>query len=232
MTAGSPTVYPIPPPNADFATTWAFLKEGLDHIMTEPQTGMSYHKYMALSTASYNYCISPDPVRKFPQPTPLPHTLPSFPFALHPVQLTDGCTHEKTAGRADVNGSDLYKSLVGFLVTHLRTLKDVSFPNRQSARQFLTDPLPYSGVRTSPGRSAVAILRHGVGSVHEGSQLYQPIVHLSQPRVGEERNGRGQEGYLPRLYCASAPLLPHSFTVRTGIHVDHLIVFSPHADGD
>ncbi len=35
---------PIPPANADLITTWAFLEEGVDHIMTKLQTGVSYSK--------------------------------------------------------------------------------------------------------------------------------------------------------------------------------------------
>jgi cullin 1 len=58
MAANNPTVYPMPPPNADLTTTWAFLEEGVDHIMTKLQTGVSYSKYMALYTVSYNYCTS------------------------------------------------------------------------------------------------------------------------------------------------------------------------------
>lgn len=58
MAANNPTAYPMPPPNADLATTWAFLEEGVDHIMTKLQTGVSYSKYMALYTVSYNYCTS------------------------------------------------------------------------------------------------------------------------------------------------------------------------------
>lgn len=49
---------PMPPQNADLATTWAFLEEGVDHIMTKLQTGVSYSKYMSLYTVSYNYCTS------------------------------------------------------------------------------------------------------------------------------------------------------------------------------
>jgi hypothetical protein len=48
----------MPPANADLATTWAFLEEGVDHIMTKLQTGVSYSKYMALYTVAYNYCTS------------------------------------------------------------------------------------------------------------------------------------------------------------------------------
>ena len=78
-------IYPIPPPNADFATTWAFLKEGLGDIMTEPQTGMSHHRYMTLSTASYNYCTSPSPIREFLQIHARTHT-PPFCFLSLPAQ--------------------------------------------------------------------------------------------------------------------------------------------------
>ena len=48
----------MPPPNADLETTWRFLEEGVDHIMTKLQTGVSYSKYMSLYTVSYNYCTS------------------------------------------------------------------------------------------------------------------------------------------------------------------------------
>jgi cullin 1 len=48
----------MPAANADLATTWAFLEEGVDHIMTKLQTGVSYTKYMSLYTVAYNYCTS------------------------------------------------------------------------------------------------------------------------------------------------------------------------------
>lgn len=50
--------HPMPPATADLATTWAFLEEGVDHIMTKLQTGVSYTKYMSLYTVAYNYCTS------------------------------------------------------------------------------------------------------------------------------------------------------------------------------
>ena len=48
----------MPPANADLQTTWNFLEEGVDHIMTKLQTGVSYSKYMSLYTVAYNYCTS------------------------------------------------------------------------------------------------------------------------------------------------------------------------------
>ena len=52
------TAHPMPPASADLQTTWEFLEEGVDHIMTKLQTGVSYSKYMSLYTVSYNYCTS------------------------------------------------------------------------------------------------------------------------------------------------------------------------------
>lgn len=54
----SQTDAPMPPANADLATTWAYLEEGVDHIMTRLQEGLSYTKYMNLYTVAYNYCVS------------------------------------------------------------------------------------------------------------------------------------------------------------------------------
>lgn len=59
MASSSSSTPPVmPPANADLATTWAYLEEGVDHIMTKLQTGVSYSKYMSLYTVSYNYCTS------------------------------------------------------------------------------------------------------------------------------------------------------------------------------
>ena len=49
---------PMPPANADLQTTWAYLEEGVDHIMTRLKDGISYSKYMNLYTVAYNYCVS------------------------------------------------------------------------------------------------------------------------------------------------------------------------------
>jgi hypothetical protein len=61
-TTTSPTMSnaspPMPPQSADLPTTWAFLEEGVDHIMTKLKTGVSYSKYMSLYTVAYNYCTS------------------------------------------------------------------------------------------------------------------------------------------------------------------------------
>ncbi|KJA24077.1 hypothetical protein HYPSUDRAFT_39219 [Hypholoma sublateritium FD-334 SS-4] len=93
--------FPMPPASADLATTWAFLEEGVDHIMTKLQTGVSYSKYMSLYTVAYNYCTS---------------------SKMH------GTASESIgmAGRSGANlmGSDLYNNLIRYFVTHLKGLRD------------------------------------------------------------------------------------------------------------
>jgi len=49
---------PMPPATADIATAWQFLEEGIDHIMTQRDTDLSYEKFWALYTVQYNYCTS------------------------------------------------------------------------------------------------------------------------------------------------------------------------------
>ena len=46
--------YPMPPANADLATAWAYLEEGVDQIMAKPEAGVPYARYMSLCTVSYN----------------------------------------------------------------------------------------------------------------------------------------------------------------------------------
>ena len=47
-----------PSASVDLAATCSFLEEGVDHIMTELQTGISYSRYMGLYTIAYNYRTS------------------------------------------------------------------------------------------------------------------------------------------------------------------------------
>ncbi|KAI9463803.1 Cullin-domain-containing protein [Russula earlei] len=95
--------YPMPQATADLATTWTFLEEGVDHIMTKLHTGVSYTKYMNLYTVSYNYCTS---------------------SKMHSTTSSE----QSVAGRSGANlmGSDLYNSLVRYFVQHLRHLRDYS----------------------------------------------------------------------------------------------------------
>ena len=115
------TQYPMPPATADLATTWAFLEEGVDHIMTKLHTGVSYTKYMnyvhqsLTTTARHQKCTA------LPHPSSLwqgdvsPFSLPALLLLIYPP-----------AG-ANLMGSDLYNSLVRYFVQHLRHLRDVSY---------------------------------------------------------------------------------------------------------
>jgi len=40
---------PMPASTADLATTWAFLEDGVDHIMTQLQSGVSFSKVLVTS---------------------------------------------------------------------------------------------------------------------------------------------------------------------------------------
>lgn len=48
----------MPPRTADLDETWNFLNEGVDHIMTRLEQGLSFTGYTSLYTTVYNYCTS------------------------------------------------------------------------------------------------------------------------------------------------------------------------------
>lgn len=48
----------MPPAGSDLHTTWAYLEDGLDYIMTKLPQGTSYSNYMGLYTVIYNYTSS------------------------------------------------------------------------------------------------------------------------------------------------------------------------------
>ncbi|KAF7291605.1 CULLIN-2 domain-containing protein [Mycena chlorophos] len=89
----------MPSASADLQTTWAFLEDGVDHIMTKLQTGVSYSKYMSLYTVAYNYCTSSK------------MTTPS-----------DNGISNRTG--ANLMGADLYNNLIRYFVNHLKTLRE------------------------------------------------------------------------------------------------------------
>lgn len=124
-TAGNNS-YPMPPANADLTTTWAYLEEGVDHIMTKLQTGVSYSKYMSLYTVSYNYCTSSKMHGSGDQAGGMGHRSTSslVPFTLVFIDLT--------AAGANLMGSDLYNNLIRYFVNHLKTLRTVSQHPRHS----------------------------------------------------------------------------------------------------
>ncbi|KAM5538684.1 hypothetical protein V8D89_007713 [Ganoderma adspersum] len=111
MSAAGNNSYPMPPPNADLQTTWTYLEEGVDHIMTKLQTGVSYSKYMSLYTVSYNYCTS---------------------SKMHGTGDQGGGMGHRTAG-ANLMGSDLYNNLIRYFVNHLKGLRTTSDGHQDEA---------------------------------------------------------------------------------------------------
>ncbi|KAF8221049.1 Cullin-domain-containing protein [Tricholoma matsutake] len=99
--SASNAAFPMPPASADLPTTWAFLEEGVDHIMTKLQTGVSYSKYMSLYTVAYNYCTS---------------------SKMH-GSSSDSLSMGNRTG-ANLMGSDLYNNLIRYFVAHLKSLRE------------------------------------------------------------------------------------------------------------
>ncbi|KAG8931290.1 hypothetical protein FRC03_005689 [Tulasnella sp. 419] len=100
----------IPGQNADLQTTWEFLEEGVDHIMTRLNEGVSYSKYMNLYTVAYNYCTS---------------------SKMH-GSMEGGQGLQGRTG-ANLMGADLYNHLIKYFTEHLTTLRDASDPLQEEA---------------------------------------------------------------------------------------------------
>jgi len=94
MSAGSGGL----PVGTDLGTTWRFLEDGTDTIMTKLKEGMSYGKYMELYTVAYNYCTSSK------------MSVPSESGG----QMRTG---------ANLMGADLYKNLTNYFIKHLREVR-------------------------------------------------------------------------------------------------------------
>ncbi|KAF5389228.1 hypothetical protein D9757_003461 [Collybiopsis confluens] len=100
----------MPSATADLTTTWAFLEEGVDHIMTKLQTGVSYSKYMSLYTVAYNYCTS----SKI-------------------SNASDSGLGLSNRTGANLMGSDLYNNLIRYFVLHLQSLRNETEPLQEEA---------------------------------------------------------------------------------------------------
>lgn len=48
----------MPPRTADLEETWAYLNNGVEHIMTNFELGLSFKGYTSLYSTVYNYCTS------------------------------------------------------------------------------------------------------------------------------------------------------------------------------
>ncbi|KAL1736658.1 Cullin [Schizophyllum commune] len=92
----------MPPQNADLLTTWKYLEDGVDHIMTKLQSGVSYSKYMSLYTVAYNYCTS---------------------SKIHQAMVDSSAGLGNRSG-ANLMGSDLYNHLIKYFVGHLKSIRE------------------------------------------------------------------------------------------------------------
>ncbi|SCZ98135.1 BZ3500_MvSof-1268-A1-R1_Chr3-3g06598 [Microbotryum saponariae] len=97
------------PDSRDLNATWQVLEKGVDQIMTRLSEGMSYPQYMNLYTVSYNYCTS--------------------------SRMNSGGVNETIGigtggGRSGANlmGSDLYKHLNRYFVSHLKQVSAAAEP--------------------------------------------------------------------------------------------------------
>ncbi|BEJ10695.1 hypothetical protein CspHIS471_0101170 [Cutaneotrichosporon sp. HIS471] len=91
-----PTKEDKPPKDADLQTAWNFLQNGVEHIMTRLQLGMSYQYYIILYTTIYDYCT---------------------------VSSRGGVAFTPKGG-ASLQGADLYKKLNAFLADHCRQMRE------------------------------------------------------------------------------------------------------------
>ncbi|KAJ7263792.1 ubiquitin-protein ligase [Mycena rebaudengoi] len=86
----------MPPKTADLDETWAFLTDGVDHIMTRLEEGLSFAGYTSLYTTVYNYCTS--------------------------TKMHGKLEGNRTG--ANLVGSDLYNKLTGPIVAKAEGLQD------------------------------------------------------------------------------------------------------------
>lgn len=122
------------PQSDDLVATWAFLEEGVDHIMTKLQTGVSYSKvrernrpdpFRTNDLSSTCHCIqSPTTIVRPPSSqSSLLMVLVQEIAVCHCAALhfvSNACID-----RANYVGSDIYNHLTRYFVSHLKSLREV-----------------------------------------------------------------------------------------------------------
>jgi len=114
---------PMPPPNADLQTMWAYLEEGMDHVMTRFQDGFSYSKYMNLGTVAYHYCVSSRSHGKLDSGVDLGGRSQCS-LSLVDSSIADKAPRPHAAGNS-LMGLYLYNNLIKYFVSHLTDLRNV-----------------------------------------------------------------------------------------------------------
>ena len=107
----------MPARTADLDETWNFLNEGVDHIMTRLESGLSFASYTSLYTTVYNYCTSTKMHGKLEGNRSERSRRVTF--------MTRFLTLAPIIGGANLVGSDLYKKLSGYFVNHFKPMMDV-----------------------------------------------------------------------------------------------------------
>jgi cullin 1 len=134
-----------PPASVDLETTWAFLEEGIDHLMTNSLTGsVSYAKvcyyqlrphihflsyisqHMSLTTAVFNYCSSSTRFGSVASGESSGRTKRRE-YGKYTSSRVGFLTIKKAAHGANLMGAELYKNLIQYFVTHLNGPRDVGF---------------------------------------------------------------------------------------------------------
>ncbi|KAK7469113.1 ubiquitin ligase (cullin) of SCF [Stygiomarasmius scandens] len=147
----------MPPATADLATTWAFLEDGVDHIMTKLQTGVSYSKYMSLYTVAYNYCTSSK------------------------INTNNEMGMGNRTG-ANLMGSDLYNHLIRYFVVHLKSLRDrtENLQDEELLRYYAAEWDRYTTGANYINRLFTYLNRHWVKRERdEGRKNVYPVYTLS-----------------------------------------------------
>ncbi|KAG8812500.1 hypothetical protein FRC17_002008 [Serendipita sp. 399] len=94
---------PIPNGDADFETIWIYIKEGMDNIMANPESGEATARFNGLYTCVYNFC-----------------SLAS--------SRSNSESNFVTDKKDKAHCSDLYNKLVQYFVDYLARLYDASRP--------------------------------------------------------------------------------------------------------
>jgi cullin 1 len=106
----------MPPRTADLDETWDFLNEGVDHIMTRLEQGLSFAGYTSLYTTVYNYCTSTKMHGKLGSTSDRSE---------YYIWVAHTSYSPILPGGANLVGSDLYKKLYAYFVAHFKSMTEV-----------------------------------------------------------------------------------------------------------